>query len=137
MMSEMDKIKAYAPEAYITKDDGQRVVMPTGALRSDSTGKGRYDLISPHAMRRLAQVYERGGIQKGDKNWELGFPCSRAASSAIRHCYQWLEGLRDEDHLAQAMWNIACVIHFEEEILLSRLPSELLDTRPERKRYER
>ena len=113
---------------YETKDDGKRTTSPTGALRSDSGGKGRYDLISPHALRRLAQVYERGGLQKGDRNWEKGFRISRALSSALRHTFQYIMGMRDEDHLAQACWNLFCVIHFEELVALGKLPEELLDT---------
>lgn len=85
-----------------------------GARRSVSTGKGRFDLISPLALRRLAQVYERGASQKGDRNWENGFPFSRALDSAIRHINQYREGYRDEDHLAQAAWNLFAALHFEE-----------------------
>jgi len=117
---------------YTTKDDGKRVKSSTGALRSDSSGKGRYDLVSPHGIKRLAQVYERGGIQKGDRNWEQGFSTSRALSSAIRHLFQYLIGMRDEDHLAQACWNVFCVIHFEEEVASGNLPEALLDTPKER-----
>jgi hypothetical protein len=112
---------------YATKDDGRRTTSSTGALRSDSTGKGRFDLISPIALTRLAQVYERGGLQKGDRNWEKGFPVSRALSSAIRHIFQYLAGMRDEDHLAQACWNIFAAIHFEEMVERGNLPKELLD----------
>jgi len=86
----------------------------TGAVRSDTTGKGRFDLISPIALRRLAGVYERGASQKGERNWEGGFPISRALDSALRHINQYREGMRDEDHLAQAAWNLFAAIHFEE-----------------------
>lgn len=42
-------------------DSGQRISYGDGwAIREPSTGKGRYDLVSPFAMRRLAQHYENG-----------------------------------------------------------------------------
>jgi len=34
--------------------------------------------------------------------------------SALRHANQYLEGHRDEDHLAQAAWNFFAAMHFEE-----------------------
>ncbi len=113
---------------FITKDSSKHTKSSTGALRSDSSGKGRFDLVSPTALTRLAQVYERGGIQKGVRNWEKGFRCSRACSSVIRHIYQYLDGMRDEDHLAQSCWNLFCVMHFEEMANKGLLPKNLLDT---------
>ena len=45
-------------------DSGERISYGEGmAVREPSTGKGRYDLVSPFAMRRLAQHYERGDIK--------------------------------------------------------------------------
>jgi hypothetical protein len=88
--------------------------LATGAIRSDASGKGRYDLIPPLAMRRVAVVYERGGEQKGDNNWMLGVPRTRLLSSALRHTYQAVNGETDEDHLAHAVWNLLAAIHFEE-----------------------
>lgn len=42
-------------------DSGERISYGDGmAIREPSTGKGRYDLVSPFAMRRLAQHYENG-----------------------------------------------------------------------------
>lgn len=107
--------------------DGKRTTYASGALRSDQAGRGRYDLISPHGLRRLAIQYEIGGIQKGDRNWEQGFPCSRAICSAIRHLMQQLAGDRSEDHLAAAVWQEFCAMHFEEEIERGRLPVLLND----------
>jgi hypothetical protein len=103
----------------------------SGAKRDNNKGKGAYELISPIALRRLAQVYERGAKQKGARNWEFGFPMSRALQSSIRHIFQYLEGMRDEDHLAQAAWNLFAAIHFEEKIKVGILPKELNDLPPE------
>jgi hypothetical protein len=107
---------------YTTKDTGSRESFENGAVRDCSTGKGRYDLISPLALKRLADVYERGAHKyESDRNWEKGMPILRCLESAIRHTYQYIEGKRDEDHLAQAAWNLFASIHFEEMISRGKL----------------
>ena len=85
-----------------------------GATRSNSAGKGRYDLISPIGLKRLALRYEGGAAVHGDRNWESGVPVSRCLSSAIRHIFQHLAGLRDEDHLGAAAWNVFAAMHFQD-----------------------
>lgn len=107
--------------------NGKRTTYESGALRSDRTGRGRYDLISPHALKRLAVQYEEGGRQKGERNWELGFPISRALCSAIGHIMDQLVGDRSEDHYAAASWQLFCAMHFEELIEQGKLPVELND----------
>ena len=111
---------------YVTKVK-KLVDFKTGAKRDSNLGKGAFELISPLALTRLAKVYERGATQKGARNWENGFPMSRGLQSAIRHIFQFLEGMRDEDHLAQAAWNLFAVMHFEEGIDRGILPKELND----------
>ena len=85
----------------------------SGAKRSDRTGKGRYDLISPHGLKRLAIRYEEGCEQKGERNWEKGFPVSRCIDSAMRHLSQFMAGNREEDHLAAVAWQMFAAMHFE------------------------
>ena len=105
---------------------------PSGAKRSQEKGKGRYDLISPHGLFRLAIRYEEGVEHKGERNWEKGVPVSRCCSSAVRHIFQYLAGCRKEDHLAAAAWQLFCAMHFEELAKQGKLPPEILDTpRPE------
>ncbi len=101
----------------------------SGALRSDRKGKGRFDLISPHGLLRLAIQYEEGGRAHApdERNWELGFPISRALCSAIGHIVDHLKGDRSEDHLAATAWQMFAVMHFEELIKLDLLPKELDD----------
>ena len=114
---------------YQTKDSGMREDFETGSRRDTRQGKGRYDLLSPHFLRRLAGVMERGAEKYGDRNWELGQPMCRTWDSAVRHLIQWMLGETDEDHLGQAGFNIQALIHFEEEIRAGRL-SPSLDDRP-------
>jgi len=112
---------------YDTKFSGTKQEFASGATRDTATGKGKYVLVPPIALKRLAGVYERGAANHGDRNWEKGFPLSRGLDSAIRHIFQYIEGMRDEDHLAQAAWNLFAIMHFEEMIERGRLPGELDD----------
>lgn len=111
----------------VTKDSGRTQEFDTGAHRDTQEGKGRYDLISPSALKRLAGVYQRGADKYGERDWEQGMPIGRCLDSALRHIYQYIEGRRDEDHLAQAMWNVAGAIHVEEMIERNVLPARLND----------
>ena len=99
---------------YVIHDSGTREEFPSGMVRDRREGKGRYDLISPFALRRLAGVYERGAVKYDERNWEKGAPFGRFLDSALRHIQQYMMGKTDEDHLAQAAWNLLCIMHFEE-----------------------
>jgi hypothetical protein len=111
------------------KDSGKRQIFKTGSRRDTRNGKGRYDLITPIGLERLAKHYENGSRKYGDRNWELGQPICRYLDSAIRHIYKHIEGNREEDHLSAGVWNLLCVIHTEEMIERKLLPKEL-DNRP-------
>jgi hypothetical protein len=112
---------------YETKFSGVKQKYDTGATRDKKIGKGRFDLIPTGPLMRLAQVYERGANNHGARNWELGFPMSRAMDSALRHILQYKDGMRDEDHLAQAVWNLIAIMHFEAQIEKGNLPESLND----------
>ncbi len=109
------------------KDSGERQEFDTGSQRDSREGKGRFDLISPIALLRIAQHFENGAEKYGDRNWEKGQPLSRYLDSAIRHIYAFLGGSRDEDHLAAASWNTMAAIHTETLIEEELLPKELND----------
>lgn len=109
------------------RDSGARQEFPTGSVRDTREGKGRYDLISPIFLARLARHYENGAKKYGDRNWEKGQPLSRYLDSAMRHLCGILHGKVDEDHAAAAAWNIAAFIHTGEKIAAGELPAELDD----------
>lgn len=96
------------------KDSGEREDFATGSVRDSREGKGRYDLLSPYAMRRLTRHFAAGAVKYGDRNWEKGQPLSRYLDSALRHLFNYLEGQLDEDHLAAAAWNVLAMIDHEE-----------------------
>ena len=111
------------------KDSGKRQEFNTGSVRDTAEGKGRYDLISPISLARLAKHFENGARKYGDRNWEKGQNICRYLDSAIKYIYKHLEGYRDEDHLAAGAWNLLAAIHTEELIERNKLPKEL-DDRP-------
>lgn len=93
-----------------------RVISSTGSSRSDRSGKGRFDLIPPCAIKRLALRYEGGAVAHGSRNWEKGMSVERCYDSAVRHLLQWGDGQKDEDHLAAAMWNLCAIMYMEEKM---------------------
>lgn len=96
-------------------DGGKRISYGENkAIREPSIGKGRYDLISPFALDRLAKWYELGAQKYADRNWEKGMPFSRYIDSAKRHLNKYVMGMEDEDHLAAAAWNIFAILHHQE-----------------------
>lgn len=101
----------------------------TGAQRDTRSGKGRYDLISTHAMKRLALRLEQGAAHYGDRNWEKGMPLMRCVDSLKRHLDQWIEGSLSEDHLAGVLFNAMALADMDTRIEEKQLP-ESLDDRP-------
>lgn len=99
----------------------------TGARRDDQGEKPRFDLITPFGLERLAQVYTDGAKHYGDRNWEKGIPISRMFASLERHIQAFKRGDREEDHLAQAVWNAMGIMHFEEMIFRGMLPDSFND----------
>jgi hypothetical protein len=97
------------------KDSGDRSVYPTGAVRDNGEGKGRFDLISGQGLLRLARWYEMGAKKYEDRNFEKGMPISRYVSAAMRHAVKYMMGCNDEDHAAACAWNMFAIMHHEFE----------------------
>ncbi len=90
-------------------------VLETGAHRENKEGKGRYDLLSPNAIKRIAKRLEYGAKKYGDKDWEKGIPNNMLIDSSLRHIFQYLNNENDEDHLASAVTNLMQVMEQEEK----------------------
>lgn len=115
------------------------MIFDNGARREMAPGKGRYDLISPIAMRELAKLLEKGAlkytirdeagnvVESGERNWEKGLPLHSFVDSGMRHLSQLIEGNTDEDHAVAVMWNMMAFIHTREQIAAGALPSSLDD----------
>lgn len=99
---------------FDTLDSGKRQSFETGAQRDVQEGKPRFDLIPPLALKRVAELYARGASKYNEWNWSKGMPYSRFYASGFRHLMQWAIGDRKEDHLSACVFNLLCIIHFEE-----------------------
>lgn len=99
---------------FVIKDGGARSQFDTGAVRDTAEDKPRFSLISPYALERLAMVYTRGAVKYDEHNWVKGMPYGRYLDSAQRHIEAFKRGDTDEDHLAQAAWNLFSIIHHQE-----------------------
>lgn len=109
------------------EDSGKRRTFSTGAVRDRGDLKPRPDLISPHAQMREGMIMTLGAQKYDVRNWERGLPISECLASAQRHIEQYKRGDTNEDHIAQARWNLGVIIHFEEEIKAGRLGPSLDD----------
>lgn len=99
----------------------------TGSVRDTRRGKGRFDLLPPTALRRLARHYEEGAEKYGDRNYEKGMPLSWFLDSAGRHWCQLLNGENDEDHAAAVAWNMMAFMHSQHLIELGLIPPDIDD----------
>jgi len=129
-----DKLNSYSDAMSKLPDSGERREFSTGSVRDIRSGKGRYDLVSPIALRRYAERMEDGMDKYGERNWEKGQSLMGYLDSAERHINDYKEqiirGRRlTEDHIAAVMWNVASFMHTEEMIDEGWLPKEL-DDRP-------
>ena len=87
----------------------------------------RYDLISPLFLRRVSIHYQKGGINYGDRNWELGMPAMVTWDSTTRHFNNWIEAVPDdeEDHMGAVGWNLMCTMHTIEMVRRGMLKEDM------------
>lgn len=102
---------------------------PTGSVRDKRDGKGRYDLIPPYPMKRIAVHYENGAKKYGDRNWEKGQPLMSYLDSAERHLNNIKMGDISEDHESAVAWNMLGYMDTLRRIENGELSPEL-DDRP-------
>lgn len=98
---------------FEVKDSGERQRFSSGAQRDTQDDKPRFDLIPPKALERLAYVYARGADKYDENNWMKGIPFQRTLASAERHLKAFEMGKTDEDHIAQAAWNLFAIMHYQ------------------------
>jgi hypothetical protein len=121
--NEFDKLRACIASSLrkvgdITTNAPGVHTFESGAVRSTEADGARYDLISPIALRKLAETCREGAIKYNEKgyppNWLKGMPMSDVMNHLLTHIYKWISGDTSEPHLPHAFWNLMALIHFEE-----------------------
>lgn len=109
-------------------DGGAKQTFGEGrAIRDTADDKPRPDLISPFAEERLGHWLRMGANKYAERNWERGMPFTRCIASLRRHLMKYMQGKRDEDHLAAILFNAMAIIHYEAMIQAGVLPADLND----------
>ena len=100
------------PNPYIPNTLIKRT-FESGATRSISINKGRFDLLPWTAIQQLAIHCAKGAEAHGERNCEKGIPIHSLIDSGIRHLSNYLRGKDEESHLVSALWNIAFAVQME------------------------
>ena len=95
------------------KDSGERTVYANGFQRDMHEGKGRFDLMPWGAIWELAKHCEEGAKKYGERNVDKGCPQHSLIDSAFRHLMKYNMGMKDENHLRAALWNVAWALQQE------------------------
>jgi len=103
----------------------------TGSQRDIRDGKGRFDLLPPEALFALAKHFEQGAKKYEDRNWEKGQDLGTYCDSGFRHLVSFMAGMRDEDHLVAACWNLVAAITTRARIQAGILPVSLDNMPPQ------
>lgn len=98
------------------KDTKDHLTYKQGGSKDKDFGRGHDELISPIFIERLSKHLEKGALKYSSRNWEKGIPMGRIMRALMRHARQYMEGWRDEDHLAAIACNIMFLVHYEEMI---------------------
>lgn len=84
-----------------------------GALRKVQR-KGRYDLIPPEALERVAFRFQDALDHYPEDDWKNGMPINKCVDSAMRHIMDYILGRNNEDHLAAAVTNLMMIMWTEQ-----------------------
>ena len=104
-------LEGFALISYeFNSDKGETVDLSRG---SRDEVKPRYDLIPWEGTRREALIFSEGVAKYGLNNWRKGLVVTDVINHAIEHILRYLEGDREEDHLAKVKWAMTVVMEFE------------------------
>jgi hypothetical protein len=80
----------------------------SGGTKYDND-KARFDLIPPHPLYQVAELFAMGAKKYDDRNWEKGLAWGRVFAAMMRHAWKWWMGEEyDEEngqhHLTSVAW---------------------------------
>jgi hypothetical protein len=104
--------KNYYPEGFFVDVNSDRKIrlFPTGAIRSDNTGRERYDFISPLALKELAQFLATTENSFAQINYFLGIPEEACLESMLRHINDYRINGHKQEAVAM-LFNAVALVH--------------------------
>jgi hypothetical protein len=92
--------------------DAPTVQNEQGGMQSATAG--RFDLLPPKAMFRLAAIMEHGARKYAPNNWKK-IEIDSHVNHALQHLFAYLAGDRQDDHLGHALARATMAVELEEE----------------------
>jgi hypothetical protein len=92
--------------------DAPTVQNDQGGMQSATAG--RFDLIPPKSMFRLAAIMDHGARKYAPNNWKK-IEIDSHVNHALQHLFAYLAGDRQDDHLGHALARAAMAVELEEE----------------------
>lgn len=92
--------------------DAPTVQNEQGGMQSATAG--RFDLIPPKSMFRLAAIMDHGARKYAPNNWKK-IEIDSHVNHALQHLFAYLAGDRQDDHLGHALARAAMAVELEEE----------------------
>jgi hypothetical protein len=95
--------------------------LPGGATRSEKAPP--YHLVSPFALRRIAERFALGAVKHGERNWERSIQtesdAARFAQEAYNHMQEHMYKMLaksdpEDDHLAAIGWAVVVLSQIEQ-----------------------
>lgn len=94
----------------------------TGAKRVKLGDQVKFDQLSPHALREIAETQAEGDKKYGVGNWRKGLPVGDILNHVYNHLNLYQMDLEkgkvgqemgtDENHLAHAAWGLMVLMHY-------------------------
>ena len=84
-----------------------------GGATRNAIAPVRYDLIKWEFIREMAKVMDEGAKSHGEDNWTTGMPRATVINHMFEHWHQWLEGDRNEPHLAKMAFGLMALWYYE------------------------
>lgn len=84
-----------------------------GGATRNAIAPVRYDLIKWEFIREMAKVMFEGSVSHGEDNWTTGMPRATVINHMFEHWHQWLEGDRNEPHLAKMAFGLMALWYYE------------------------
>lgn len=120
------RVKTYSRKPAHVPFDG-------GGEREDQSGRPRFELLVPlgvpfedQLLTRCARHMALGARKYASRNWESfsdEAALERSKAGAMRHMFQWLTGMDDEDHAAAVVFNVMAAEHVRAKLRTTDTPA--------------